>query len=314
MITIAEIKTKIPSLSEDQASAALELVKSQVGETTRTIYSKLDNDILEVTGQKKPDGEKSYKFLRSILEQGKKSNNDLEATKANLSTLQSQYDELKGKVDAGDKSGATAEKVAQLEAQLKEAKDLSASLETQLTEKGAEWQKKLDDQASENERTRLDASIDRAFGSITFKDGLSKKMRELAEADARTQIHAMDREWVDNKVLFKGENGQYLRHDDTAIPFTVADIITKNLTEAEAIAVNRQQGGAGSNPPIAQGGQSKSGFQLTGERDQVTAAANLESHLEDQGLTPGTQEFQDAMNEAYDSVIIPAKLPTQVED
>ena len=313
--TVADIKELIPSLTDDQASAALELVNDKIGDTTRRIYDNLEKDILEVTGKTKPDGEKSYKFLRNVLGEGVKSSKALEANKKKTAELQDQYNDLKGKVDAGDASGASAEKVAQLEKQLDEAKALTKDLEGQLTTKGEEWQSKFDQQQQESELTRVDATIDRAFGGVTFRDGLSDKVRGLVEKDAREMIRSMEREWVDGKLLFKDENGKVLRHPETSIPYTADDLILQSLTEAEAIAVNRSQGGAGSGSSDSGGeGGTEGGFRLSGERDQVTATENLKNHLTERGLAPGTVEFQTEMDKAYSEVIIPADLPTQVAE
>mgnify|MGYP005989473315 CR=1 FL=1 len=313
--TVADIKELIPSLTDDQASAALELVNDKIGDTTRRIYDNLEKDILEVTGKTKPDGEKSYKFLRNVLGEGVKSSKALEANKKKTAELQDQYNDLKGKVDAGDASGASAEKVAQLEKQLDEAKALTKDLEGQLTTKGEEWQSKFDQQQQESELTRVDATIDRAFGGVTFRDGLSDKVRGLVEKDAREMIRSMEREWVDGKLLFKDENGKVLRHPETSIPYTADDLILQSLTEAEAIAVNRSQGGAGSGSSDSGGeGGTEGGFRLSGERDQVTATENLKNHLTERGLAPGTIEFQTEMDKAYSEVIIPADLPTQVAE
>lgn len=309
-MTKEEIKAKIPSLSDEQAAAVADVAVS-VGATakaelTRELYTNLENDVLEVTGKKKPDGEKTYRFFREVLSEGKEAQSKAQKAKDEYNDLKAKYDSLAEKAESGSGAG---ERATQLEKELEKAKAKAERLEQDLTAKSEAWEAKFTEQAQTFEQERFTNVVNNALSALPFKDGLSDYVIDLAKRDVVAKVAGMTREWTDDgRVEFKDESGLVLRDPTTSKPLTEQDILKRELGTAGMLAENQSQGGAGSKPAPTASTQ-KGSFALNGEASQVQATRSLEDHLIGQGLSIGSTEYQAAFDQAFSEVIAPAELP-----
>lgn len=312
-MTIEEIKAKIPTLSEDQAAAVADFATTAVtaakSDLTREIYTNLEKDIFETTGQTKPDGEKTYKFFRDQLSKGKKALTELEGSAKQIAELQSKYDALAAKAETGEGGN---ERIEHLSKELEAAKKRSQRLEEELTAKAKEWTTKLEEQAAQYESQRFSSTLERATSSVKFQEGISDYLRNLTIQDAIATVGKLKREWTDDgRLEFRGEDGLVLRDKETSKPLTADDLVKRHIAEAGLLAENPQRSGTGATGKEQKSSSTAGDFNILEARDQVTATRLLEDHLEAKGLQLGSSEYQAEFSRLHTEVIAPANLPVK---
>ena len=82
-------------------------------------------------------------------------------------------------------------------------------------------------------------------------------------------------------------------------PFTPGELLTKELETMGVLEPKRQQTGGGTNTPRRQTGSGSIVVDASGAKTRTEAYDIIANSLMQQGLTIGSKDFNDAMNQAW---------------
>ena len=293
----------IATLSSNDETVQL---KKNTDNTTANIYNSMDADLAKVTGQQKPAGVKTYDWFKQVVNES--GAEEVKKLKGKVTSLEAENTRLKTE-------GAGAD---ELKNDLKKARTELTQLTNRYESDKAAWQKKFDSQAEETENVQLNALLDGAQSQLTFREDLPEGVLPVMQQNARQAFLNTPREWVTTTegkrtLVLKNPDGTTMADDKTLAAITPVQFLRKHL--GGVIVQTTQQAGAGSGGGQDGAGGSGDGsgggtaFALNGETTQVQAVANLNNHLKESGLTPGTDEHQEAFDAGFKDVIMPAELP-----
>ena len=82
-------------------------------------------------------------------------------------------------------------------------------------------------------------------------------------------------------------------------PYTIGDLLVKELKLMGVLDEGRQQRGAGTKPRVTRDQEGAIVIDLAGVKSQTEAQELIAQTLMKQGLTNGSKAFQEAMNKAW---------------
>lgn len=291
----------LAGLTEEQIEAIVTLStndeNSVIAKKTGEIYGALDNDILEVSGIGKNGLEKTYEYAKRVLGEMK--------TQASVAT------ELQNKIGGLEKEKARLEKViaegggdAETAKQLKQARTDLASITQQYNTLNDEHNTLKEKHAQELFDVRLGYSLEAAAAGLKFKEGLPETVTKVIMQQASEKIRGMKPEMIDDgnggKVIaFKGEDGSILRNPNNQLnPYTPAELLAKELEAMGVLDKGRQMAGAGSQG-VTTKRQVTHVVDVTSAKTRTEAYEAIASNLLAQGMTIGSEQFDEAMSQAW---------------
>lgn len=309
MLTTELLKTNIPELTDEVAGKIAELSKlnedSVIGAKFSDVYQRLDATIEKATGIKRDGDEKTYNYLERAATAVKAS---AEQFKTEVTKLTEENVKLQKAIADGTADTATKEKLSQTE------KDLAAIRE-QYTELKSEYDGAKDKFAKDLFHVKIENSVTTAFSGVKFKESLSPAMVELAKKTVMEKITAANPTTEDGEdggkvIVFKDGNGVTMRNPDNGLkPYTVGELVTKELTALGVLASKRTQTGSGGN-----GGNGGNGggstVDVSAARTQSEAYEIIAKALFARGIANGSREFDEEMQKAWKENNV-AKLPTK---
>lgn len=289
---ILKASTALSALTDEQVKAITELSANDentvIGKRIGEIWGGIDRDVEEATGLKKPDGLKTYDWLKS----------DVLGKVKNSSKLQKQLETLKGEKELLEtqlKDGKADEAILKkLEDNQKLVKDLQDKLNTEKTT----YEQKLSDAQKQNVSILVNNEFDRALVGQKFKDEaiIPKGVRESYIGNAKQAILAENTpDWIDDgkggkTLVFRDGNGDIKRNPENNLnPFTAQELFKAKITDV--LDLGKQQGGAGTGGDGSGGGGKRSELSLSGVKTQVDADDQITDYLMGKGLVRGTEEY-----------------------
>jgi hypothetical protein len=122
---------------------------------------------------------------------------------------------------------------------------------------------------------------------------------------AIAKVKAMKHEFVDDgkggqRLVFKDANDAIMRNAEKQLePYTIGDLLMKELKQMGVLDEGRQQQGGGTKTPKVTTTDQGIVIDLTGVRTQVEAQELIAQTLMKQGLTNGSKAFQEAQTKAW---------------
>ena len=290
------------ALSDEQINAIVEMSRNDetavIGQKTGEIYGGLDADILAASGIAKNGAEKTYDYAKRVI-------GEIKGQAGNAAEMQNQIAELtkeKARLDGIiAKGGADAETKRQLE----QAKADLANVTKEYTD----LKTKFDNSEAEHQKTLFGMKIDGEFAKATaglkFKADLPASVTNVLTEQAIAKVKAMNPEYIDGgngtKVLaFKDATGAIMRNPGTNLkPYTVTELIEKELSTMGVLETGRKITGAGTKEPTGDLGGSGHFVDVSGARTQDEAHEIIAKGLMAQGLINGSKEFTNAMAQAW---------------
>lgn len=281
----------LASLTDEQVNAIAELSTNDenavIAKKTGEIYGGIDRDIEESTGLKKPEGLKTYEWLKKdvlpVVKSSSTLQTALDAEKQKVVDLQEQV--KNGKVDEAIKK------------QLEDSQALVAQLQTKITDTETDYKSKLTAAEQANLDIRVGNEFDRSLVGKKFKDEkiISKAVRESFIGNAKSAILAENKpDFIDDgqggkRLVFRGEDGEIKRNPENNLnPFTAEELFIGKISDV--LDLGKKQPGGGTKPPGGGGGKG-SAFDLSGAKTQVEADDLSTTYLMEKGLTRGSEEF-----------------------
>lgn len=291
----------LSGLSDEQITAITTLSQndenSVIAKKTGEIYGALDADILEVSGIAKNGTEKTYDYAKRVLGEFK--------TKADsASGLQSQIDTLTKEKTRLEKAIAEGAADAETVKALKQAKADLQSVTKQYTELTTKYETEKANHEKELLGVRVDNALQNASVGLKFKATLPESVTKVLLAQATEKLKGMNPEYIDDgngeKVLVfqKTDGARELNPNNDLKPYTAAELLTRELEAMDVLEKQRKQTGSGTEPPT-RGGGSEITLDVSGSRTQREADDIIAKQLMAQGITKGSQEFQDAKTKTW---------------
>lgn len=294
MLTIEMLKQSaaLAGLTDAQMTAITELSKNDeatvIGTKIGALHGQYDADILSITGVAKTDGEKSYDYLKRVLNDNKTKIDSSKTLAAQLKTSQDKVTELEKKIA----DGAVDEQVKQ---QLKDAHHQVTQLQTQLTQKTTE----LDTAKKDYEQKEKDLQVGFAFTSATaglkFKADVSEPVKKILLAAAKDEILAKGTpDFIDDgqggkKLVLRDAAGNTLNNPKNNLnPYTLEELVMETSLK-DVIDTGKQQPGGGTKPIITD--HKTVTLDLSGVKTQQEADTQIENYLLSTGLTRDNAEF-----------------------
>ena len=292
----------LAGLTDEQRAAIVTLSKNDeeavIGARFREVYNQLDATIARETGIQRNGDEKTYLYLERAARELAGKANSVEGLQGKIKDLTAERDRLKKTIDDGSLDENLKKQLAQAQ------KDLASVTEKFNTLK-ADYDKQKADHVTELENFRIDNEIAAVKGAIKFKPDLPETATSVLMEQAIGRVKALKHEYIDDgkggKLLaFLDATGAVMRNAEKALePFTIGDLLTRELKQMGVLDEGRQQQGSGTKPPIVHQTEEGIVIDLTGVRTQTEAQEVIAQTLMKQGIANGSKEFQAAQTKAW---------------
>ena len=296
MLTVEMLQqnTQLSGLTVEQFNAIAEMSKNDentvIGTKIGALHGQYDNDILSITGIEKNSGEKSYDYLKRVLNANKADLANFKETKKQLTTAQAKVTALEKQIA----EGAQDETIKQ---QLKDARTQVTQLQNQLNTKQQEFETEKQKLQGQLQNTRIDYAFEAATSGLKFKsgitDGIQKTLLNAAKAEVLQRGTPEFQQNADGsqKLVFRGADGNILNNPKNNLnPYTFQELLMETSIK-DVVDTGRQQPGGGTGPLGGGGGGSVSVLDLSGMKTQVDADKAIENYLLSNGITRDSSEF-----------------------
>lgn len=293
MLTVEILRqsTALVGLTDEQLTAVAEMSRndevSVIGTRIGELHGRYDADVLGVSGVKKNDGEKSYDYVKRVLNENKTRIDAAASLQQDLSAQKAKVSELTSKIaeNSGD---------AVLKQQLKDAKSQVTQLQTQLQTVQTDFDTAKATHETGMKDVHANYAFEAATAGIKFKAGIPESIKSTLLSSAKAEI--MQKGSLDiieangiKTVVVRGADGNILNNPKNNLnPYTISELVLETSLK-DVIDTGKQQAGGGTgNLVVAPGG---SILDLSAMKSQVEADRAIEAHLLVNGLTRDSSEF-----------------------
>lgn len=305
MLTKEIIKSNkgLEGLTDEQLNILVTLSQNDennvIGAKFSEVYQKLDATIAKETGIARNGDEKTYNYLERAARELKSQLKSVEPLNAKIAELTSEKQRLEEAIKSGQGND-------ELKKQLEQAKADFSAVTKQFNDLKKDFEKSNAQHAKELLDVNITNELSKASTGIQFKKDLPTGVTSLILEQTLAKVKGMNPEFIDNgqggKILaFKDSTGAILRNPENQLkPFMASELITKELKSMGVLDEGRKATGAGSQTPPA-GGAGGGAFtiDISGARTRSEAQDIIATALMQQGLTNGSDKFQEAMDKAW---------------
>lgn len=304
MITkeILVANSALAGLTEDQINAIITInnndVAGEIGKKTSEIYQKFDQLTKDATGVDRLMGatpEKTYDYLPRAIQEMKKSLGDNDALKTQIQTLTAEKTRLEGELAKG--AGAEVQRqLDQTKAELANTKAQYNTLQSQMAEKEKAHQ-------AEIFGIRVENDLAVASQGMQFKSEIPASVQTILLQNAYTKIKGMSPDYIDDgnggkRLVFRGQDGAVLNNPENQLnPYTAGELLARELKDV--LATKREVPGGGTKPLGGGSGADDPAVDVSGAKSQTEAQEILTKQFLAQGMTIGSDQFQEAMDKAW---------------
>lgn len=298
MITIEMLNQSesLSGLTDAQKLAITVLSKndeaSVIGTKIGALHGQYDSDILSISGISKTDGEKTYDYLKRVLNEYKTKLDGSKTLSAQLEASKKKVTELETKLA----NGGSDESIKQ---QLKDARHQVTQLQTQLTAKTGELDKAKKDYEQKEKDLQVGFAFTNATAGIKFKADVSEPVKKILLAAAKDEILAKGTpDFIDDgnggkKLVLRDATGNTLNNPKNNLnPYTIEELVMETSLK-DVIDTGKQQPGGGTKPSTSAGDSHSLTLDLSGAKTQREADIQIETYLLSTGLTRDNVEFGD---------------------
>ena len=295
MLTVEMLQqnTQLSGLTAEQFNAIAEMSRNDentvIGTKIGALHGQYDSDILSITGVAKNSGEKSYDYLKRVLNANKTDLETLATTKQELATAKAKVTNLEKKIAEGAQDET-------LKQQLKDAKQQVTQLQSQLTTKQQEFDTEKQKLQAQLQSTHVDYAFAAATSGLKFKTGITEGVQKTLLNAAKAEVLQRGTpEFQQNtdgtqKLVFRGADGNVLNNPKNNLnPYTFEELIMETSIK-DVIDTGRRQSGGGTGP-LGGGSGGGSVLDLSGMRTQLEADKAIEAYLLGNGITRDSAEF-----------------------
>lgn len=296
MLTV-EMLSQSPALqgltdAQKQAIATMSMndENTVIGTRIGELHGQYDQDVLGITGIAKNAGEKSYEYVKRVLNGYKAKIDSHNTLKAELNAAKAQVTELTAKLEknAGDEA---------LKQQLKDAKAQVSQLQSTLQAKETEFNTQKTELETQIKNTHIDYAFQAAVSGLKFKDGITEPVQKVLLQSAKSEVLAKGTpDFVDDgnggkKLVLRDANGIILNNPKNNLnPYTMQELVLETSLK-DVIDTGRKQPGGGTVPPTGGTVGTGSILDMSGIKTQLEADKAISAYLLANGLTRDSKEF-----------------------
>lgn len=290
MLTVETLRANqvLAGLSAEQLTAIATMSKNDeevtIGKRIGELHGSYDNDILSVTSIAKNEGEKSYDYLKRVLNDYKGKAAKVEDLKNKLRESEQKAADLQKQVDGGN---------SEIAKQLKDEKDLTASLRQQLEAKTTELDNAKKDYDAKLLEQRVSVAFDAVFNGLTFRQDITDPVKAAMKSAAKAEVLAKGSLSFDEErgeLVLRNDKGEIVRNQANNMnPYTLAELVAETSIKD---VLQQQKSGNGSTPPSGgAGGGNQNLLDLSAAKTQADADELISSHLTAKGFTVDSGEY-----------------------
>lgn len=262
------------------------VIGTRIGE----LHGQYDQDVLGITGIAKNAGEKSYDYVKRVLNSYKTKVDSHKTVKAELEAAKAQVTELQAKLEknAGDET---------LKQQLKDAKAQVTQLQSTLQAKETEFTTKKAELEAEARNIHVDYIFRAAVSGLKFKDGITEPVQKVLLQSAKAEVLAKGTpDFIDDgnggkKLVLRDANGIIINNPKNNLnPYTMQELVMETSLK-DVIDTGRKQPGGGTTPPTNSVGSNSGTLDMSGIKTQLEADKAISTYLLANGLTRDSKEF-----------------------
>lgn len=293
-----EVFAEVP---EEKRGALVEYINRVEQEAhskaTGEIYRNLDETISKVSGMsREPGDEKTYTFAERVINHFK---TEAEKYPGQIAELQQEKSRLEGLIAKGGTDAELSRKYSQAVSDLETMKAEYEKTKADLTTKETEYQTKL-------RNVEVDYALQSAVAGLKFAPEVKESVKNLVVKNALGRIKQEYRPDIveDEKtgmktVVFRNEAGDILKNAANGLnPFSVKEILVKELTGFEVLAPEKSGGGGGTGNGKTDP-DTPDAISTAGAKTQVEANEIITQALMRMGYKNGSPEFQKLSTEAF---------------
>ena len=295
-------QAELSGLTDEQKNAIVTLSKNDedavIANRFREVYNQMDETIKTATGIERKGDEKTYNYLKRAASALAEKANSVDTLNTTIQSLTAERDRLQEAINKGTADAETKQQLAQAKANLE-------SITTQYNALKTEYDKMGKNHAAELLNYRIDNEIAGAKGALKFKAELPEQVTNAILSQVIAKIKGYNKELVDDgmggkKLQFKEANGAVMMNPENKLnPYTIAELLNKELKAMGVLDEGRKQEGLGSSSPHVTTTENGLVLDLSAIRTQNEAQEVIAQALMKQGLTNGSKAFQEAMNKAW---------------
>lgn len=300
----------LSTLSEEQIEAIVTLSTNDentvIGNRFGEVYRKFDENIFNASGIPRNGDEKTYNYLDRVIVELASKGKDAERKASDLEKEKARLEKA-----IADGSADAEAKKALVQAQ----KDL-ASVTKQYNDLKSQYDTLESNHNAELFGLRVDSEIANARQGLKLKASFPTSVTDVIMRNVIDKIKGMNPEYIDNgnggKVLaFKDGNGAIMRNPENQLnPYTAGDLLARELKQMGVLDEGVKQEGGGTTPPRNQTPNGSPSVDISGAKSRNEAYEMITTQLLSQGMTKGSADFEQAMNQAWKDNNI-ASLPMQ---
>lgn len=270
------------------------VIANKVGE----IYGGLDKDILTVSGVPKNGVEKTYDYAKRVLSQFKTDAENKATFENQVKDLTKEKERLEKAIADGATDTETAKALAQAKADLSSVQTEYNSLKQKFDETADNYQKELFGIRVESQ---INAATSGLKFKPELPETATKILLDQAISKIKGMPSELVDDGKGGKTLvFKDESGAILRNPNNQLnPYTPADLLGKELETMGVLDKGRQAAGGGTVPPAGSATVDGTGKIQVSASTRVEAYDAITNSLTQQGIKLGTPEFDTAMDQAW---------------
>lgn len=260
-----------------------------IGTKIGALHGQYDADILNISGVNKTEGEKTYDYLKRVLNDYKTKLDGSKTLSAQLEAQKKKVTELEAKLAAGGSDEAVKQ-------QLKDARHQVTQLQTQLTAKTGELDKAKKDYEQKEKDLQVGFAFTNATAGIKFKADVSEPVKKILLAAAKDEILAKGTpDFIDDgnggkKLVLRDTAGNTLNNPKNNLnPYTIEELVMETSLK-DVIDTGKTQSGGGTNSNLSLNHRTVN-LDLSTAKTQQEADIQIENYLLSTGLTRDNVEF-----------------------
>lgn len=301
MLTIDMLKQSadLSGLTDVQFKAIADMSRNDennvIGARIGELHGLYDKDILEATGVKKAEGEKSYEYVKRVLGDLKKQVSSYDSVKAELNAAKGEVEKLKKALE--ESSGDEL-----LRTQLNDAKVRVTQLQKELTDKVNKIQAMEKKYEADLKDAKVDFEFQVATNGFKFKSGIPENIQGTLISAAKSEVLSkgtpdfIDDEKGAKKLVFRDSSGNILNNPKNNLnPYTLQELIMEtSISSVLDTTVIQHGGGTGGNGGAGGGWNTgQSIIDISGAKNQIEADKIIESYLLSNGYTRDSEQFSE---------------------
>lgn len=289
---VIKANAELATLSDAQLTAIATLsvndenqvINNKIGE----LHGRYDQDVKEVSGVDKNQGEKSYDYMKRVLGDFKSKIGGATELQTKITGYETEIANLKKQISEGKGDEVIRQ-------QLKDAQTELATLKTQYETDKQTWGTKEKEFSQQITGIQVDTQFDKAVAGLKFKAGYPEGVqRTLLKSTKDGILNQYKPDWVEvdgQKVMvFRDSKGEILRNKNNALnPYTAQELISEQLKEV--LDLGKKTTGAGTEEPGKNPQETIEIVDIAGAKTQVQADEIIVKYLMQNGETRGSASF-----------------------